>query len=150
MNLVDVWLAYQGITRVADNQNYFYNYLSEEVIYNTYDRFMIWCAEGRKRTHVDSNEKNVDDKNPLFDQINDASICVIVLHVNPNKNGRNKSYGIETLYLLQDECKVYWNNTTHVCSDCADTDAVKNEMWVCYPKTNHFCFAQHVNSTHEL
>ena len=38
----------------------------------------------------------------------------------------------------------------HMCSDCADTDAVKTEMWVCQPKTNRSCFAQHVHSTHDL
>ena len=35
-----------------------------------------------------------------------------------------------------------------VCSDCADTDAVKIEMWVFQPKIDRSCFSQHVHSTH--
>ena len=66
MNVVDVWLAYQGITRMADIQADFYNYLAEEIIYNTYDRFMLRCAEGRSRKFFDSDDDYIDDENPRF------------------------------------------------------------------------------------
>ena len=41
MNVVDVWLAYQCITGTAETQAYLYNYIAEEIIDNTYDRFMM-------------------------------------------------------------------------------------------------------------
>ena len=150
MNVVDVWLSYQVFTGTADTQADFYSYLSEDIIYNTYDRFMMRSAEGRRRNIVDSDDETFDDDNPLFERTNGAPICGIYLHVTPTKKRMKKSYGTETQYLLQGECKLCQKKTTHVCSDCADTDAVKNEMWVCHPKTNRSCFSQHVHSTHDL
>ena len=35
INVVDVWLAYQGITGTTDTQSDLYNYLYKEMIYNT-------------------------------------------------------------------------------------------------------------------
>ena len=110
---------------------------------------MIQSAEGRKRNIVDSDDRNFDDDNPLFGRINGAPKCGIYLHVTPTKKRRKKRDGAETQYLLQGECKVCRKKTTHMCSDCADTNAVKNEMWVCHPKTNFSCFTQHVHSTHD-
>ena len=130
MNVVNVWLAYQSITGTAETQGYFYSYLVEEMIDNTYDRFMIRSAEGRRRDIVDSDDETFNDDNPLFGRINGAPICEISLHVTPTKKRINKRDGTETQYLLQGECKVCWKRTTHVCSDCADTNAIKNEMWV--------------------
>ena len=95
MNMVDVWLAYQGITGTAETQADFYNYLDEEMIDNTHDRFMIRCAEGRRTKIVDSDDDYVDDDNPLFGRINDAPKCGIYLHVTPTKKRRNKIYGRE-------------------------------------------------------
>ena len=66
------------------------------MIYNTYDRFMIWSAEGRRRTIVDSDDKTFDDDNPLFGRINGAPRYVISLHVTPTKKRRKKRDGIET------------------------------------------------------
>ena len=43
----------------------------------------------------------------------------------PTKKRRNKSYGTETQYSLQGECKFFRKKTTHVFSDFADTNAVK-------------------------
>ena len=150
MNVVDVWLAYQGITRKAEIQADFYNYLAEEIIDNTYNRFMIRRAEERRRTIVHSDDDYIDDENPLFGCINGAPRCGIALHVTPTKKRRKKRDGTETQYLLQGECKACRKKTTHVCSECADTDVVRNEMWVFHPKTNRSCFAQHVHSTHNL
>ena len=56
MNVVDVWLAYQSITGTSDTQADFYNYISKEMIDNTYDRLMIWSAEGMRRNIVDSDD----------------------------------------------------------------------------------------------
>ena len=75
MNAVDVWLAYQGITRTAEIQADFYNYLAEE---------MIQRVKLRRRTIVDSDDDYVDDKNPLFGRINGAPRCGIALHVTPH------------------------------------------------------------------
>ena len=111
---------------------------------------MIWSVEGRRRAIVDSYDKTVDDDNPLFGRINGDPRCGIDLHVKPTNNRRNNRDGTETQYLLQGECKVFWKKKTHVCLDCADIDAVKNEMWVCHPKKNRYCFSQHVHSTHDL
>ena len=119
-------MAYQGIIRTAETQAGFFNYLAEEMIYNTYDRFMMWSAEGRRRTIVESDEETFDDNNPLFGRINGAPRCGIDQRVEPTKKMRKKRDGTETQYLLQGECKVYRKKTTHVCSDGADTDAVKN------------------------
>ena len=129
---------------MADTHSDLYNYISEEMIDNTYDRFMIRSEEGMRRNIVDS-----DDKIPPFGWINGALICGIYLHVTPTDNRRKKRDGTETQYFLQYDCKVFRKKTTHVCSDCADTNAVKNEMWVCHPKTNRFCFTQHVHNTHD-
>ena len=126
--MVNVWLAYQGITSTAKNQADLYNYLNEEMIDNTYDRFMMWSAEGKRRTIVESNDETIDDNNPLFCRINGAPRWGITLHVTPNNNRKKRRYGTETKYLLQGEWKVYRKKTTIVCSDCAATDAVKNEM----------------------
>ena len=52
INVVNVWLAYQGITGRSETQADFYNYLSEKMIDNTYNRFMMWSAEGRRRNIV--------------------------------------------------------------------------------------------------
>ena len=127
----------------------FHNYLAEEMIDNTYDRLMIQHEKRRRRTIVDSADY-VDDKNPLFGRINGAPRCGIALHVTPTKKSRKKRDGAETQYLLQGECKVFQKKTTHVCSDCADTDEVRNEIWVCHPKTNRPFFSQNVHSTHDL
>ena len=66
------------------------------MIDNTYDRFMIRSAYGRRRTIVDSDKDYVDDENPLFFQINGATRCVISLHVTPAKKRINHRDGIET------------------------------------------------------
>ena len=66
MHAVNVWLAYQGITRMVKTQADFYNYLDEEIIYNTYNRFMVRLTEVKSRKIVDSDDKTVDDDNPLF------------------------------------------------------------------------------------
>ena len=78
------------------------------MIDNTYDRFIMWSAEGMRRNIVDSNEETFDDDNPLCVQINGAPRCVISLYVTPTKNRRKKRDGTETQYLLQGECKVFW------------------------------------------
>ena len=90
MNVVDVWLSYQGINRTTEIQANFYNYLAEEMIYNTYNRFMIWYAEGGMRTIIDSDDDYLDEENPLFVHINGAPRCGIDLHVTPTKNRRKK------------------------------------------------------------
>ena len=116
---------------------------------NTCNRFMIRRAEGMRRTIVDSDDETANDDNPLFGQINGAPRCVISFHVSPTKKISKKRDGTETRYLLQDKCEVFRKNTTHVCSDCEDKDAFRNEIWVCHPKKNRFCLAQHVHSTHD-
>ena len=85
---------------MADTQVDFYNYLAEEMIDNTYNRFIMRSAEGRRRTIVDSDNKTFDDKNPLFDRINGAPRCGISLHVTPTKKNRKKRDGTKTQYLL--------------------------------------------------
>ena len=147
MNVVDVWLAYQCITGTAETQDDFYNYLAEEMINNTYDRFMMRGTRGRRRNIVDSDYKTFDDDNPLFGQINGSPRCGISLHVTLTKKTKKKGDGTETQYLLQGESKVCRKKTTHVCLDCADNNAVKNKMSICHSKTNHSCFSRHVNST---
>ena len=96
MNVVDVWLVYQGITGAADTQADFYNHLAEEMIDNTYDRFMMRSEEGRKRNIVDSYDKTFDYDNPLFGRINGVPRFGISLHVTHTKKRRNKRYGTET------------------------------------------------------
>ena len=91
---------------------------------------MIRSAEGRRRTIVDSGDKTIDDGNPLFGQINGAPRFGIALYVTPTKKSRKKRDGKYTQYLLQGECKVFQKKTMHVCSDCVDTGAVQNEIWV--------------------
>ena len=140
MNVVNVWLEYQEITWTVETQYDFYNYLFEEMIDNTYNRFMMRSAEGRRRNSVDSDDENFDDGNPLFGRINGAPICGIYLHATLTNKSRKKRDGTETQYLLQVKCKVFRKKTTHVCLDCADNYAVKNEIWVCHPKTNRYCF----------
>ena len=41
---------------MAEIQADFYNYLDEEMIDNTYNRFIIQRTEGRRRTIVDSDD----------------------------------------------------------------------------------------------
>ena len=106
-------------------------------------------AERRSRNIVDSHDEKIDDDNPTFGRINGAPRCGISLNVTPTKKRNKKGDRTENKYLLQGECKIFQKKTTHVCSDCADTNAVKNEMWVCQPKTNRSYFAQHVHSTHD-
>ena len=101
---------------------------------------MIRCEEGRRRTFVDFNDNYVNNKKPLFGQINGAPRCGISLHATPTKTKKKKRDVTEAQYLLQGKCKFFRKKTTHVCLDCADTEAVKNEMWVCQPKrTFLFC-----------
>ena len=134
---------------MEDTQADFYNYLAEDMIDNTYDSFMIRSLEGRRRIIVYSNDEIFGDDNPLFGRINSDPRYIISLHVTPTKKRSKKSDGTETQYLLQGDCKFCRKKTTLVCSDCVDTNAVKNEVWVCHPKTNRYCFAQHVHSTHD-
>ena len=96
INVVDVWLAYQGIPGTADTQADFYNYLSEEMIDDTYNRFMMQSADGRRRNIFDSDDKTFDDEKTLFGRINGAPRCGIDLHVTPTKKIRKKRYGKET------------------------------------------------------
>ena len=126
INVVNFWLAYQGITGTAETQADLYNYLAEDIIDNTYNRFMMRSAEGRRSNIVYSDDETVDENNPLFGQINGAPRCGISLHVTPTKNRRKKRGGTENQYLLQGECKVCRKRTAHMYSDCADTNAVKN------------------------
>ena len=148
MNVVDIWLSYQGINETSENQADFYNYLSEEMMYNTYNRFMMRSEDGRRRNIVDYDDKTFYYYNPLFVRINGVPRCVIYLHVTPTKNRRKKKDGTETQYLLQGESKVFRKKTTHVCSYCVDTNAVQNEMWVYRLRKTVPVFAHHVHSTH--
>ena len=117
------------------------------MIDNTYSRFMVLRAEGKRRTIADSDDKTVDDENPLFGRINGAPICGIDVRVTPGRKKRDRT---ETQYFPQGKCKVCQKNMTPMCLDCADTDAVKNEIWVCHTKIKSYCFAQHVHITHEF
>ena len=63
------------------------------MIDNTYDRIMMWSAEGRRRNIVDSDDETFDDDNPLFLRINGALRCGISLHGTPTKNMRKKRDG---------------------------------------------------------
>ena len=83
---------------------------------------MIWRAEGRRRIIFDSDDHYVDDKNPLFVQINGDPICAVSLYIAPTKKKGDKSGGTETQYLLKVYYKFFWKNNKHVCSDCEDTD----------------------------
>ena len=69
-----------------DIQSDFYNYLAENMIDNTYNRFMIRRTEGTRRTFFDSDYYYVNGKNPLFVRINGAPRCEISPHVNPTEN----------------------------------------------------------------
>ena len=120
------------------------------MIDNTCNILMMWSADGRRRIIVDSDDETFDDDNPLFGRINGAPRCGIAIHVTPTKNRRKNRDGTKTQNLLQGKCKVFQKKTTHVCSDCEDTDAFKNEMWVCHPNTNRCCFSQHVHNTLDL
>ena len=93
MNVVDAWLEYQGITRTADIQADFYNDLAEQMINNTYDRFMMRSAEEGRRNIVDSDDDNFDDDSPLFGRINGAPRYVISLHVTSLRRGGRKWMG---------------------------------------------------------
>ena len=101
INVANVWLEYQVITRTAETQDYFYNYLSENMINNTYDKFMIRSAEGRRRKMFDSDDETINDDNPLFGRINGSPRFGIAIHATPNNKNSNKSDGIEIQYLLQ-------------------------------------------------
>ena len=111
---------------------------------------MIRRAEGRRRTIFDSDDEYVDDKNLIFGQINGAPRCGISLHTTPTTNRSKKRDGIENQYLLQGKYKAFQNKTTYVCSDCADTDGVKNKIWVFHSETSRSCFSQHVHITHDF
>ena len=93
MNVVNVWLAYQGITRTEDIQSDIYKYLTEDMIDNTYDMFMIRRSEGRRRTIFDSEDDYVDDENPLFGRTKVAPRCGIDLHATPVKKSMKKRDG---------------------------------------------------------
>ena len=90
----------------------------------------MWSADGRRRTIVESDDDTFDDENPLFVLLNGDPICGIDLHAIPNKKKRKKRDVTENQYLLKGECKIFQKKTTHVFSDCVDTNTVKNEMWV--------------------
>ena len=107
---------------------------------NTYDRFMIRRVKESRRTIVEPDDDYVDDENMLFVQINGAFRCRIALHVTLTKKKGKKRDGKDTKYFLRGECKVFRNKTMHLYLECADTDVVRNEMCVCYPKTNLFLF----------
>ena len=106
MNVVNVWLAHQCITRMVETLAGFYNYIYEEVIYNTYYRFIMRSAEGRRRNIVESDDKTFDDDNPLFSRINAAPIFGTALHVTPTNKRKKKRNGTETQHLLQGNCEV--------------------------------------------
>ena len=113
MNVVDVWLVYKGITRTAKDQADLYNYLSEDIIDNTYYWFMMRSSEGRRKTIVDSDDKTFDDNNPLFVRINGAPRCVTALHVTATKRSSKNWGGTETQYLLQGSARS--SGRRHVC-----------------------------------
>ena len=93
MNVVDVCSDIKEITGTTETQADFYNYLAEEMIDNTYDRFIMRSAEERRWNSVDSDDKNSGDDNPLICRINGAPSCGIVLHVTPTNNRRKKRDG---------------------------------------------------------
>ena len=96
MNVIEFWLSYQCINGKKDTKDDFYYYLSEEMIDNTYDWFMMWSAERRRKSIVDTDYETFDDNNPLFIRINCAPRCVIALHVTPNKKVSKKRDVAET------------------------------------------------------
>ena len=80
----------------ADIQYDFYSYMAEDMVDNTYNRFMIPRAEDRRRTIVDSDDDYDDNKNPLFGSINDPSRYEISLHVNPAEERSKESDATKT------------------------------------------------------
>ena len=88
--MVDVWLAHQEITGMVENQADLYNYIAEETINNTYNRFMMRSAEGRRKTIVDSDDETFDDDKPLFIRIKSATRCGVYLHVSLTKKRSKK------------------------------------------------------------
>ena len=62
--------------------------MDEDIIDNTNDRFMINISEIGRRTIDDSDDDYVDEKNPLFGNIDGATRCGIDLHVTPTKKRR--------------------------------------------------------------
>ena len=93
--MVDVWLAYQGINTMEETQDDFHDYLAEEMIDNTYDSFMMRRAKGKRGPIVESDDKIVDDNNPLFFWINGAPRYGISLHLTLTKNTMKRSAGTE-------------------------------------------------------
>ena len=86
-------MVYQGITGTSKTQADSRNFMAKDMIDNTYDRFMMRSAEGRRRNIVDSDDETFDDDNPLFGRINGAPRCGIALHMNPTNKRRNKMGG---------------------------------------------------------
>ena len=84
------------------------------MIDNTYDRFMMRSAEGRRRTILDSDDETFDDDNPLFGCINGATICGISLHAKPTKKRRNKRDGkkLNTCFKASER---YYGRRRHMC-----------------------------------
>ena len=62
---------------------------------------MIWIAEGRRRTTVDSDDETVDYDNQPFGRINGSPRCGISLHVFTTNKRRKKRDGKDTQYLIQ-------------------------------------------------
>ena len=63
------------------------------MIENTYNRFTIWSAEGRKRNIGDSDKETTNDNNPLFGRIKVDPKCGIALQVTPTKKNIKKRDG---------------------------------------------------------
>ena len=50
------------------------------------------------------------------------------LYMSPPQKGRKNRDETDTQYLFQGNCKVFRKNTTHFCTECADTDPGRNEI----------------------
>ena len=103
MNVVNFWLAYQGITRTADTQSAFHNYMDVDMIDNTYNRFMIQRADVRKWIIFDSDDDYFNEKKPLFVRISGAPRCGFSLHVTPTKKSSKKRDCTDNQCLIQGE-----------------------------------------------
>ena len=140
--IVDTWFAYSSILETHENQNDFYEYLAEELIENIYDdnrSVNRTLGDPRRRLNIDL-ELSPRTKN------DGSGRCGLSIHLTATKRKRISNQGNVSTNVLQGRCKICANKTTMCCSKCEDDDKIEKAVFLCNPKTNRMCFAQHVKT----
>ena len=123
--IMDIWFAYSDILETHEHQNDFYEYLTNELIENTYDdNQRINRSVGDPRRRIINNF----ELNPLI-KSDGSCRCGLSIHLVPTKQKTINYKCKVSSNALQERCKIYSHETTMRCSKCEDDDNLEKAVF---------------------